>query len=383
MDAPNKSPKTPRAKSMTPLNGIRVLDLSRYLPGPLLTSVLRDLGADVVKVESPRGDALRFVPPMVDVAGGLGAAYAALNAGKRRVTIDSRSHDGRALLRELVSCSDILIESFRPGVLAGMGLDADALRELNPRLILCSLSGFGQDGPDRNRAGHDLNYLARAGLLGLSGPAGGPPQVPGVQLADVAGGSLPGVIAVLAALMERDQTGVGRHLDISLSRSVMALGTIAFAAASAGHEDKRGEGFLTGGAPCYRCYQTADGRYLALGALEPHFFATFCAGVGRPGLAEHAYASGEAGQRVADELAQAVAQQSLAHWLEVFDGQDACVEAVATPTEAMAQADAPTFVAGPSTGVRLHLGAPMPDELMAVGEHIDARKVIDSWSSHR
>lgn len=380
MDAPIQDPKTTRATQMRPLDGIRVVDLSRYLPGPLLTSVLRDLGADVVKVESPRGDALRFVPPMVDVAGGLGAAYAALNAGKRRVTVNSRSEDGRALLHELVSCADVLVESFRPGVLAGMGLGADTLQQLNPRLIVCSLSGFGQAGPDRTRAGHDLNYLARAGLLGMSGPAGGPPQVPGVQLADVAGGSLPGVIAVLSALMERSQTGVGRHLDISLSRSVMALGTIAFAAASAGHDEPRGGGFLTGGAPCYRCYETADGRHLAVGALEPHFFAAFCAGVGHPELADQAYATGAAGEAVSAELAAAVADQPLAHWLEVFAGQDACVEAVATPTEAMAHADAPTFVAGPSTGVRLHLGAPMPEELTAVGEHIHAREVIDGWS---
>jgi len=380
MNGDSHTPKTLSAGAMTPLTGIRVLDLSRYLPGPLLTSVLRDLGADVVKVESPRGDALRFVPPMVDVAGGLGAAYAALNAGKRRVTVNSRTADGRATLHEMVACADVLVESFRPGVLAGMGLDADTLARLNPRLIVCSISGFGQTGPARTRAGHDLNYLARAGLLGLSGPAGAPPQVPGVQLADVAGGSLPGVIAVLSALMERARTGCGRHLDISLSRSVMALGTIAFAAAAVGHEETRGDGFLTGGAPCYRCYETADGRHLALGALEPHFFAGFCTGVGRPELAEHAYATGKAGQAAADKLAEAVAQHTLSHWLSVFDGQDVCVEAVATPSEAMALPDAPTFQAGPSTGVRLHLGAPLPPTLAPVCESIPARTILDEWS---
>ena len=373
MNTQDNSSKTSRAAPMTPLTGVRVLDLSRYLPGPLLTSVLRDLGADVVKVESPRGDALRFVPPMVDVAGGLGAAYAALNAGKRRVTIDSRTPEGRATLHEMVSCADVLVESFRPGVLAEMGLDAATLEQLNPRLIACSLSGFGQTGPARKRAGHDLNYIARAGILGMFGPTGSPPQVPGVQLADVAGGSLPGVIAVLAALMERGQTGKGRHLDISLSRSVMALGIIGFASAAAGHEETRGNGFLTGGAPCYRCYETADGRHLSLGALEPHFFAAFCAGVGHPELAEHVFATGPRGDEVADQLAAAVSAHPLDHWRTLFEGRDVCAEAVLTPSEALAQPDAPTFRAGPSVGVRLDLGT--------IGESIAARTILDEWSA--
>jgi len=357
---------------LAPLRGVRVVDLSRYLPGPLLTSVLRDLGADVVKVESPRGDALRFVPPMVDEAGGVGAAYAALNAGKRRVTVNARTEAGRDTLRQLVASADVLVESFRPGVLAGMGLAPDTLAADHPRLIICSLSGYGQDGPDRHRAGHDLNYIARAGILGLFGPADGPPGVPGVQLADVAGGSLPGVIAVLAALMERSSTGKGRHLDIALSRSVATLGAVAFAGAAVGTEEPRGDSFLTGGAPCYRCYETADGRYLALGALEPHFFAGFCAGVGRPELAEHAYKTGARGAEVADQLARAVRAHPWSHWAAVFDGKDVCVDLVRTPTEAMATT---------GSAVRLHLGAPLPDTRPAVGAPVSAESVLAGWSA--
>lgn len=369
------SPSAP----FTPLTGIRVVDLSRYLPGPLLTSVLRDLGADVVKVESPRGDALRFVPPMVDVGGGVGAAYAALNAGKRRVVVDARSEEGRAALRALVAEADVLVESFRPGVLSGMGLDPDHLAEVHPTLIVCSLSGYGQQGPDRHRAGHDLNYIARAGILGLFGPTGGAPQVPGVQLADVAGGSLPGAIAVLAALMERQQTGRGRHIDISLSRSVAALGAVALAGAAAGGREARGDGFLTGGAPCYRCYETADGRHLALGALEPHFFAAFCAGVGRAELAEHCYTTGQAGAKVAAQLAEAVRAHPWPHWEAVFAGQDVCVDLVRTPEEAMATAGPEHFTAGGHTGVRVDLGVPAADPLSPVSDPVALGEILDTW----
>lgn len=366
---------------LTPLQGIRVVDLSRYLPGPMLTSILRDLGADVVKVESPRGDALRFVPPMVEAADGVGAAYAALNAGKRRVVVNARTEAGQATLRALVEHADVLVESFRPGVLAGMGLDPDTLATDFPHLIVCSLSGYGQTGDDRTRAGHDLNYVARAGILGLFGPPDAPPQVPGVQLADVAGGSMPGAIAVLAALMERSRTGRGRHLDISLSRSVAALGAVALAAAGAGAEEERGEGFLTGGAPCYRCYETADGRHLALGALEPHFFAAFCAGIGRPELAEHAYATGTLGSETTAQIAEAVGQMPWSHWESTFSGQDVCVDLVRTPREVMSAQGAETFQAGSQTAVRLDLGVSLPKAWPAVSSPERADAIIDAWTN--
>ncbi len=342
---------------LLPLKGVRVLDLSRYLPGPLLARVLGDLGADVIKVEAPRGDSLRHVPPHV---GTMGAAFGSVNAGKRSVSLDMRSDAGRALLRAMVAEVDVLIESFRPGILARMGLGDDVLAELNPRLVVCSLSGYGQSGPLRDRAGHDLNYVARAGVLGLSGPPGGPPQVPGVQIGDVAGGSLPGVIGVLAALMERAQTGRGRRLDISLTRSAAAMGILAVAGAGAGAVEPRGDGFLTGGAPCYRCYETADGRLLAVGALEPRFFATLCGIVGRPHLAARAYATGEAGEAAADELQAAFRAETLDTWMARFEGHDVCVEPVLRPDEvAAALPDIVRQVDG-HTVVGLHVGADLP-----------------------
>lgn len=365
-------------RPFVPLAGVRVLDLSRYLPGPLLTGVLRDLGADVVKVEPPSGDALRFVPPHGPT--GDGVAYATLNAAKRRVVLPTRTPEGQAALRELVVQADVLVESFRPGTLSKMGLSPELLAVLNPRLIVCSLSGFGQSGPSRRRAGHDLNYVARAGVLGLFGPSGAPPQVPGVQLADVAGGALPGAIAVLAALLEREQTGRGRHLDVSLSRGVMALGAVALAAASAGGEEVRGEGFLTGGAPGYQCYRTADDRFLAVGALEPHFFMAFCEVIGRPELSAAGLSTGAAAQDTVVAIQDAIRAEPLAVWVERFGDRDVCVEAVRTPAEAMAAADAgqAVFSIDGVAGVRLDLGAPLPEPARWMAD-VDADALLTEW----
>lgn len=340
-----------------PLKGVRVLDLSRYLPGPLLARVLGDLGAEVIKVESPRGDSLRHVPPQV---GTMGAAYGSVNAGKQSVSLDMRSDAGRALLQAMVAKVDVLVESFRPGILARMGLDDETLAALNPRLIVCSISGYGQTGPLRKRAGHDLNYVARAGVLGLFGPGDGAPQVPGVQIGDVAGGSLPGVIGVLAALMEREQTGRGRRLDISLTRSAAAMGILAVAGAEAGAVEPRGDGFLTGGAPCYRCYETADGKYLSVGALEPHFFMTLCEIVGRPELAAGAYNTGEAGEAIAAQLQEAFRTETRDTWMQRFEGHDVCVEPVLGPAEVSEELPEIVQRVDGHAVVGLHVGADLP-----------------------
>lgn len=343
---------------LRPLVGIRVLDLSRYLPGPLLTRILCDLGAEVFKIEPPGGDTLRTVPPMVD---GVGAAYASVNAGKASIALDLRSPQGQAVVAAMLPQVDVLVESYRPGVLDRFGLDAARREALNPALITVSLSGYGQDGPLSARAGHDLDYLARAGILSLFGPPDRPPQVPGAQLADVAGGALPAAVGVLAALMERQQTGQGRHLDLSLTRGAMALGGIALAAAAAGATEPRGAGFLTGGLPGYRCYRTADGRHLAVGALEPHFFASFCQGIGRPELVRSGYATGPQGDAAAAEIAAAIAEKPLDHWLAVFEGHDVCVEPVLSPTEALAEQSRVVGHAGAHTVIKVDVGVEAPD----------------------
>lgn len=363
---------------LQPLSGLTVLDLSRHLPGPWLTRILRDLGATILKVESPRGDPLRHVFPRTH---GMGAAHAAVNAGKQSIALDMRADEGRALLLELASRVDILVESFRTGVLAAMGLDEATLQARNPRLILCSLTGYGQTGPDARRAGHDLNFLARAGLLSQSGPPGRTPVNPFVQVADIAGGSLPAAIGILAALQERERTGRGRRLDVSLTRSVAGMGVMALSHAAAGHVEPGGMGMLTGGLPCYRCYPTKDGD-IALGALEPHFFANFCALIGRDDLADKPFAVGAEGRVCVEGITAALAEKTRDEWAAIFDGQDVCVEPVLSPAEALAGLGEVIREAEGRAVVGLHVGAPLPapevaPELGAHGEAACAALGVD------
>jgi alpha-methylacyl-CoA racemase len=333
---------------LRPLEGLRVLDLSRYLPGPLLTRILADYGAEVLKVEALRGEGMRHLPPHT---GGMGAAFGAVNAGKASLALDLKHAGHRDLVLALADVVDVVVESFRPGVMARLGLAPEELMARNPRLIVASLTGYGQVGSRSADAGHDLNYLAHAGLLSLFGPSEGPPMVPGVQVGDVGGGSLPGAMAVLAALLERERSGRGRHLDISLTRGALAFAAVAFptarAAAGTSLAEPRGEGMLTGGAPCYRCYRARDGRYLAVGALEPHFFATLCAGLGHPEVAAAAYARGDAAREAIATLEAAFATRDAADWVAHFEGQDVCLTLVRTVDEAVADPEFAAVVATP------------------------------------
>lgn len=355
---------------LQPLVGVTVLDLSRHLPGPWLTRILRDLGATILKVESPRGDPLRHVYPK---AHGMGAAHAAVNGGKQSIAINMRADEGRALLLDIASRVDILVESFRTGVLAAMGLDEATLQARNPRLILCSLTGYGQTGPDARRAGHDINFLARAGLLSQSGPFRRTPVNPFVQVADIAGGSLPAAIGILAALQERERTGRGRRLDVSLTRSVAGMGVMALSHAAAGHHEPGGMGMLTGGLPCYRCYPTKEGD-IALGALEPHFFVNFCNLIGRPDLGDKPFAMGAEGKATVDGIIAALAEKTRDEWAAVFDGQDVCVEPILSPAEALAGLGDVVREVDQRAVVGLHVGAPLPPPEVApqLGEHGEA-----------
>ena len=233
---------------MLPFTGLKVLDLSRLLPGPFATMVLADLGATVDKVEDAGGgDYMRVMPPLVD---GMNASFHALNRGKRSLVLDLKNPAGRDALLRLVPSYDVLVESFRPGVMAKLGLAESTLRAIHPGLIYCSVSGYGADGPLAKRAGHDLNFVARGGGLGLTGPSDGPPQVSGVQVADI-GGSLFAVIGVLAALEERRQTGKGRFVDIALAESTVSFGLYGIMNAVAGMASPRGDDPLTGGIAPY------------------------------------------------------------------------------------------------------------------------------------
>ncbi len=327
-----------------PLSDVKVLDLSRLLPGPYATLVLADLGARVDKLEDPQGgDYIRQMPPMLPApASEESALFYALNRNKRSITLDLKKPQGVAALRKLVRGYDVLVESFRPGVMEKLGLSQSALAAEHPGLIYCSISGYGQTGPDRLRAGHDLNYIARAGLLGYSGTAASGPAMPGFQVADVGGGALFALVGILSALHERGRTGRGRFLDISMTEGAMAFLHMQLASRlltrPSGAPPTRGAEALNGGYGCYRVYRTKDDRHLAVGALEPKFFAGVCERLGRPDLVERAYAPGEEGAAAQRELEGLFAQKTLAQWQALFAGADVCVEPVLEGDEPFADA---------------------------------------------
>src|SRR5512139_2321641 len=267
------------------LRGIKVLDLSRLLPGPYLTMVLADMGADVVKVEDPKlGDYLRAFPPG---KGGMSGRFLAINRGKRSLALDLKAAPARDAFLKMVEQADVVVESFRPGVMDKLGIGYAALAAKNPKIIVCSISGFGQTGPYVERAGHDLDYIGLAGVLAMTGPAGGAPQMPGVQIADLAGGALWSATAILGALVGRERSGRGAHLDISMTEGALALLAAEIGNLDCGARPTRGRETLNGALACYGVYKTKDDRYLAVGALEPKFWIALNQGLGRaPNVAE-------------------------------------------------------------------------------------------------
>ncbi len=308
---------------MRPLVGKRILDLSRLLPGPFTTLVLADLGATVDKFEDlGSGDYLRHLAP---------GAFDLLNRGKRGALLDLKRPEGRLAFERLLGSYDVLFEQFRPGVLDRLGLGHDALRSKYPRLIVCALTGYGQTGELAHRAGHDINYLARGGLLGSQGPVDASPQPPGFQLADVSGGMWC-VIAILAALAERERTGEGRVLDISMTDGVLGFGTMTLASAFAGAIFPRGADALTGGIAAYGTYMSKDGHPFALGALEPKFWMSFCAAAGIEPRME-ALMPGPHQDEMKATVAFAFAQKTRAEWIEIAERADCCLEPVVLPKD--------------------------------------------------
>jgi crotonobetainyl-CoA:carnitine CoA-transferase CaiB-like acyl-CoA transferase len=308
------------------LRGIRVLDLSRLLPGPFLTMVLADMGADVVKIEDPRvGDYLRAFPP---AKGGLSGRYLAINRGKRSCALDLKVVAQRDALLKMVERADVVVESFRPGVMDKLGLGYEALRAKNPKIIVCSISGYGATGPYVERAGHDLNYIGLAGVLGMTGPAGGAPQMPGIQIADLAGGALWGATAILGALVGRDRTGVGAHLDISMTEGALAMLVAELGNLDCGAKPTRGTETLNGALAGYGVYRTKDGRYLSVGALEPKFWIALNQAIGRaPNVAEIVGNTEQQAKTRAD-LAAIFESKTMAEWVTHFADKDCCVEPI-------------------------------------------------------
>ena len=306
-----------------PLTGIRVLDLTRLLPGAYCTLLLADMGADVIKVEEPgAGDYMRWTPPIV---AGQSALFSAINRNKRSITLNLKSDAGRDLLLRLVDGADVLVEGNRPGVMARLGLGWDALHDRNPRLVMCSITGYGQDGPFASRAGHDLNYMAIAGALGLNGERGGPPAPLSVQVADIGGGGLQPAAAILGALVGVQRGGEGRWIDASMTDGAVSWLAMVFAARGAGEEVGRGDQRLAGRYPCYRVYTCKDGGFYSVGALEPKFWNALCTALERPELADHQFSEANS---IHATMEQIFASRTRAEWQRRLSAVDACCEPV-------------------------------------------------------
>lgn len=318
---------------MTALANLKILDFSTLLPGPFATMMLADLGAEVLRIESPtRPDLCREMAPFAD---GVSTKHAALNRNKRSITLDLKVPAAVALVKQLLADYDIVIEQFRPGVMRRLGLDYDSLRSINPRLIYCSVTGYGQTGPYRDRAGHDNNYLSISGLNGQSGRPGENTAIMGTQIADIAGGSLHAVIGILAAVNQRQQTGVGQLIDISMTDAAFSLNMMFGSDYLAAGQNPEPCSTVLNGGSFYDYYRTADQRSLSIGSLEPQFFTRMCLIIGGQALLALGQDHSPRGQQIFKQaLGAAVAQKTLAQWQALFADEDACVEPVLSFAEA-------------------------------------------------
>jgi len=315
------------------LSGFRILDATRLLPGAFCSQILADMGAEVIKIEEPgKGDYNRTFPPLYK---GESGSFLLLNRNKKSISLNLKSAEGKEIFKKLVATADVVIEGFRPGVMERLGLSYETLKEINPGIIFCSISGYGQDGPYRLTPGHDLNYLAIAGALRLFA-ADGHPIVPGLSVADVGGGSLMAVSGILAALLSRHASSKGQAIDIS-----MTDGTVSWLALHgadylfAGKELNGGELPLVGQAPCYNVYQCNDGKHVALGTIEPHFWSRFCEAVDMPELIEDQWPIGEGAARQAERLRSLFLERTQEEWVAFLAPADIPFSPVKTMEEAM------------------------------------------------
>jgi alpha-methylacyl-CoA racemase len=319
---------TSRSRSRS-LDGIRVLDLTRFLPGAVATMLLRHFGAEVIKIERPgAGDPGRTVH-------GASWSFAATNRGKKSVAINLKDARGKELFGQLASTADVVVESFRPGVMSRLGIGCEDLLRQNARLIYAALSGYGQSGQWAGLAGHDINYIAMSGLLELISPPGYP-MIPEIQIADIAGGSLPIVLGILLALRERDLTGRGQRVDVSMVDELKELLTLPLAALhNSGHVLSRGRELLSGGYACYHPYRAKDGRWLVVGALEPKFWANLCWLIGCPELIPDQFSSDPRQGEVKQKLANIFITRTAVEWFSLLGQHDCCVTPVRTLEQAV------------------------------------------------
>ena len=332
-----------------PLSGVKVLDFTQLLPGPMCTLQLADMGADVLKIEPPGGEAGRG-PAGTPIS----HFFLSVNRNKRSLTINLRAPGARELVHALAKDADIVVEGFRPGVMARMGIDYDTLKAINPKLVYCAISGYGQDGPLAELGGHDINYQSYAGILEQSAALGAKPHPGNFPIADLAGGALSAAMSILAALFDAQRSGQGRFIDVSMTDCAMALNTQPLASLHSWKQPlPAGHDTLSGALPCYGTYATADGRYLAVGALEPKFWQAFCAAAGCPELSKSGWAAGKSGAAVKAQVARIIQARTLAEWTQTLAGVDACVSPVLRIDEVLSH---------PHTQARaMTVNTPLPD----------------------
>ena len=322
------------------LSQLNILDFSTLLPGPYASLMLADMGANVLRIESPtRPDLVRALPPLD--ASGQSAAHSYLNRNKQAIALDLKQPAALDIVKKLLDKYDIVLEQFRPGVMQRLGLGFEQLREINPRVIYCSITGYGQTGPLKDRAGHDINYLALSGVADYSRRQGEKPVPQGVQIADIAGGSHHAVMGILAAVIEREHTGLGQHVDISMTDCAFSLNAMFASGYLGGQIEPQAESTMLNGGSFYDYYETSDGRYMSVGSLEPPFLMQLCQTLN---IQQHI---GKAGSQKSDEVAEfkdvmrdAFLQHDFKHWCQVFETLDCCVEPVLSLAEAAQSAQA-------------------------------------------
>jgi alpha-methylacyl-CoA racemase len=317
------------------LEGLKILDFSTLVPGPYATMCLADMGADVLRIKSgTRPDVVDFLPPFLPGTE-LSAVSAQLSRNKEVMTLNLKDPRAVDVIHKLIEEYDIIIEQFRPGVMAKLNLDYESLKKVNPRLIYCSLTGYGQTGPMRDRAGHDINYIAMSGVASYSGKKESGPPLIGIQVADIASGSNNAIIGILSAVIYRERTGNGQHIDVSMTDGMIAFNSFMHGASYLVNGKGSGmEGNLLNGGSLYDYYETQDGRYLSFGGVEPQFFKAFCQTIGRPELA----AGGVEPENVApikEEIREIFKTKKLNEWMDLFNVADACVEPVLTLGEVL------------------------------------------------
>ena len=320
---------------LSALAQVKVLDLSRLLPGPFCSMLLADFGAEVIKVEDPNGgDYIRGWLPRVGKNSGF---HVVLNRNKQSLTLNLKKPEGKAVFKKLVRDADVVLDGFRPGVMQRLGLGYETLQEINPRLIYCALTGYGSDGPRAQKAGHDINYLARCGILSYSG-LDGRPCIPGVQIADLGGGALLAAFSIVTALFARERIGKGQFIDVGMADGALTWHVLRWGKYLAdGELPSPGDDVLNHGFACYNLYATRDGRYMSLGALEPQFWKGFCESVGHPEWNRPNYFEpGPHQKTLQDQLTALFREKDQAQWIAHFADQDCCCEPVLNLEEAMA-----------------------------------------------